>query len=336
MIDFRYHLVSIIAVFLALAVGIVVGANLLKPATEAILSKAAKDVTQRNKSLTQQNSLLQQQISADQAFARAGASRLIGHLLAGQSAVVIAAPGADGATISGVTTALKQADATVTGQVNLSSQFLDTSADTEQSLSTLAQRVRPAGVSLPTQAANAQIAGQQAAVQVIAASLVSKDAPTLSSTQSQNVLSAFAQQGYLSVSPASGRTTIPPATLAVLVVPSAPPAAGDSSPANLGLIALAVQLDQAGRAAVLAGPVAGSGSGSAINAVVNGSGQVSTVDDADTEIGQIIVVQALWDLLTGHQPASWGIGSGTAPSPAPTPSVTPSSAASTTATSGRP
>ena len=38
-IDFRYHLVSIIAVFLALAIGIVIGANALQPATEAVLQQ---------------------------------------------------------------------------------------------------------------------------------------------------------------------------------------------------------------------------------------------------------------------------------------------------------
>ena len=93
-IDFRYHLVSIIAVFLALAVGIAVGANALRP-TEAFLSKAASEVSKKNNSLTQQNAMLQQQINADQAFAQAGSTRLLAHLLTGQSAVLVTAPGAD-------------------------------------------------------------------------------------------------------------------------------------------------------------------------------------------------------------------------------------------------
>jgi hypothetical protein len=52
---------------------------------------------------------------------------------------------------------------------------------------------------------------------------------------------------------------------------------------------------------------------------------VATVDYADTEIGQIIVVQALDDLLTRHTAASYGVGPDAAPSPAPTPSQTPTS-----------
>lgn len=324
MIDFRYHLVSIIAVFLALAIGIAVGANALRPATEAFLSKAATAVTQKNKSLTQQNATLQQQINADQAFAQAAAPRLLGHLLTGQSAVVVTAAGADSSTISGVETALRQAGATVTGQVNLSSQFFDTSAPTEEALSTLAQQLKPAGVSLPGQAPDAQIAGQQAAAQLIAASLINKNGPALTTAQDQDILNGFANQGYLQVSAGNGGTTLPPATLAVVVIPSAPPAAGDSSPANLGLIAVAVQLQETGRGTVLAGPVAGAGSGSAIDEVVNGSAQVSTVDNADTEVGQIVVAQTLAELLAGHPAVSYGIAPGTAPSPAPVPSVTPS------------
>jgi len=329
-IDFRYHLVSIIAVFLALAVGIAVGANALRPATEAFLSKAASEVSKKNNSLTQQNAMLQQQINADQAFAQAGSTRLLAHLLTGQSAVLVTAPGADSSTISGIKTALGQAGATVTGQVNLSSHFFDDSAPTEEALSTLAQQLKPAGVSLPGQTPDAQIAGQQAAAQLIAASVVSKDAPALTTAQSQEVLSGFANQGYLQVSAQNGGTTLPPATLAVVVIPSTPPAAGDSSPANLGLIAMAVQLQGSGRGTVLAGPVAGSGSGSAIDEVVSGSGQVSTVDNADTEVGQIIVAQALAELLAGHPAASFGIAPGTAPSPAPTPSGSSSAIPSVT------
>ena len=39
MIDFRYHLVSIVAVFLALAVGIVVGAIALQPHVADVLNR---------------------------------------------------------------------------------------------------------------------------------------------------------------------------------------------------------------------------------------------------------------------------------------------------------
>ena len=49
MIDFRYHLVSIVAVFLALAIGIVVGSTALKP---AVLSGLQKTATRRRSGST--------------------------------------------------------------------------------------------------------------------------------------------------------------------------------------------------------------------------------------------------------------------------------------------
>ena len=75
---------------------------------------------------------------------------------------------------------------------------------------------------------------------------------------------------------------------------------------------LAEQLETNGQAAVLAGSPPGSGSGSAIDelsAAVAGS-QLSSVDNANTEIGQIMVAQALNLLLTGHKAASYGVVSG--------------------------
>ena len=61
----------------------------------------------------------------------------------------------------------------------------------------------------------------------------------------------------------------------------------------------------------------GSGSGSAIDELINGNTgiQVSSVDNADTETGQIIVAQALSYLLAGHKPAAYGVCTGAGPEP---------------------
>ena len=55
MIDFRYHLVSIVAVFLALAIGIVVGSTALKPAVLTTLQKTATAEKKRVDALYAQN-----------------------------------------------------------------------------------------------------------------------------------------------------------------------------------------------------------------------------------------------------------------------------------------
>lgn len=329
MIDFRYHLVSIVAVFLALAVGIVVGATALQGHVISALNTASQHELKANETLQSQKAQLKQQISADNAFGQAASGYLLSHLLQGQDVVLVTAPGADGPTVSGITTALQQSGATVTGQVSLSPQFFDTSATTQTTLTSLATQLAPAGVTLPTSTAIAQIPGQQAAGQVIAAAIMSRSglAP-VTSQESQSILSGFAQQGFLQISGPKGAASLSgPATLAVVVIPAVAPS-NASSPANLALVTLTHELAQAGTGALLAGSLPGSGPGSAIDAVTSGSAgvAVTTVDNADTAIGQIVVVQALRQLMNPHAtPTSYGVGPVAVPSPAPSTSPTPTS-----------
>jgi hypothetical protein len=340
-IDFRYHLVSIVAVFLALAIGIVVGATALPPHVTAGLDRASKIEEHEINSARSTIGKQLNQINSDQSFAQAAAPLLLANLLAGQKVVLVTTPGASGSTINGITSALELAGAKVTGQAQLQPAFFDTSASTENNLDALAQRVAPPGVTLGVPPAQptpiAQIAGQQDAAQVIASALVSTDSTDLPATETNTILTGFAQQGYLQVSPASGATALGQASLAVVVIPASPPSAGDTDPANLAVISVAEQLKLASRGVVMAGSYPGSGPGSAIDELINGNTgvQVSSVDNADHETGQIQVVQALSFLLAGHKPAAYGIYAGVVPTPAPTPSVTPSPTSSATAPAKR-
>jgi hypothetical protein len=326
-IDFRYHLVSIVAVFLALAIGIVIGASAIKPGVLNVLDNASS--REQRQISTQQANIrnLENQLSRDQAFAQANAPTLLHGLLAGQQVALVTAPGADAATVNGVSAALKLAGAEITTQAALQPSFFDTSAGTQISLKSLAVQVAPPGLLLQTTepGTNPLIAGQQEAARVLAAALVTKEGSDLAADQVNNILTRFAQQGFLQLNPAGGSAAAHQATLAVVIIPGSPPAAA-ADPANLALISVAEQLSQSSSShgVVLAGSLVGSGPGSAIDELSSGSAgaQLSSVDNADKEVGQILVVQALSYLLTGHQPAAYGTGG--VPSPAPTPSPTPS------------
>ena len=325
MIDFRYHLVSIVAVFLALAIGIVIGASALKPDVVKFFDNAS---TREQRTIsTQQANIrnLENQLASNQAFAQAAAPRLLSGLLAGQQVALVTAPGADATTVNGVTAALKLAGAEITTQAALQPSFFDTSAGTQISLKALAQQTAPPGLLLQTTGVNPLIAGQQEAAQVLAAALVTKEGADLPADQVNNILTRFAQQGFLQLNPAGGSAATHQATLAVVIIPGSPPAA-DANPANLALISVAEQLSlsSSSHGVVVASSLNGSGPGSAIDELSSGSAgaQLSSVDNADKEVGQILVAQALSYLLTGHKPAAYGTGA--VPSPAPTPSPTPS------------
>ena len=338
MIDFRYHLVSIVAVFLALAIGIVVGATALRTDLANTLQHLSAVEAKANAALYAHNGQLKDEIAADQAFGQAAEGNLLRGLLVGQQVVLVLAPGADSTTVDGVTSALQKSGAAVTGQVLLSQQFFDTGSANEQVLKnaarTTATSLAALGVALPSTAAAAQVSGQQAAAQVIAAAIVNKDGlATLTAKASQQVLTEFGNAGFLQVKGSGSASLGEQATMAVVVLPATVPPAKTSGPFNLALISLAEDLQQASKGAVLAGSLKGSGPRSAIDSVVSGSAGVTlmTVDNAETTIGQIIVAQALNQLLTGSaKPSAYGVRQKTVPSPAPTASPTPSASPSPT------
>ncbi|MGE5285819.1 MAG: copper transporter, partial [Micromonosporaceae bacterium] len=148
MIDFRYHLVSIVAIFLALAIGIVLGTTALNgPVTEG-LQRSLTSLNSDANSLRTQNAALQQQVSTADSFAQAAAPNLLGHLLDGQRVVLIAAPGASSQVQHGVSAMLQQSGATISGQIQLQDKFFDTSATTLSYLDQLSQDVKPADLTL--------------------------------------------------------------------------------------------------------------------------------------------------------------------------------------------
>lgn len=314
MIDFRYHLVSIIAIFLALAVGLVVGATALSGPVLAALQRAERRLNSEDAALLNERRALENQVSADQAFAAAAAPRLLPGLLTGEKVVLVQAPGADPTMTAGLTTALRLAGATVTGTVTLNSPFLDTSGANEVHLKALAQELaRTTDVPLPAQLSG-HVGAQQAAARVLAASLLTRSGTGLSPAYSRDILTGLSQGGYVTVSSAA----IQPASLAILVAPAGPPPQAGSEV----LVATAVALRNAGRGTVMAGGTQSVGANSVISAE-DFAGQVSTVDFADTESGQITTVWALRQLVDRKPPGQFGIRPQAVPTPAPTPSVTP-------------
>jgi Copper transport outer membrane protein, MctB len=327
-IDFRYHLVSIVAVFLALAIGIVVGSTALKPAVLTTLQKTATAEKKRVDALYAQNRQYQSQLGAAESYAQAGEHLALNGLLDGQRVVLVTAPGFPGGVVTEVTSALTVAGATVTGQVQLQSQFF--TAGTQSDLDTLNRQQTPAGVILRPGTPQAQ------AGELIASAILTKNGPTqlpagVADATGKSILRGYAAGGFLTISgnPAAR------ATLAVVIIPAAPPATSGPSSASQTLVTMAQQLNLADDATVVAGQLSGSGPGSAID-VMRSGGQAdhfSSVDNADTSIGQIVTAQALYEQMTAGKSGSYGAltsASAAGPSPAPTPS--PSTTATATAT----
>jgi Copper transport outer membrane protein, MctB len=333
-IDFRYHLVSIVAVFLALGLGLVLGSTTLKPSVLTGLEKTSSAEKRQIDHLYATQGQLTRQLSSNESFAQAASGQLLGHLLEGQRVVIVTAPGAPSGIASGVTQMLGKSGATVTGEVQMQPKFFDTTAASQTELSLLTQRLTPAGMTLLPGSAQAQ------AAQVLGSALLTRDgpgqpAPGQQDSASVSVLNGFAAGNFLSVSghPAAR------ATLAVVIPPASPPPVNASDAASQFLVTLAQKLHQAGQGTVVAGSIAGSVPNSAIDVMRSGrEGHMSSVDDADTVIGQIVVVQALFEQMHGGR-GSYGVTSSAdaaGPSPAPSASPTPTAVLGSASETPRP
>jgi hypothetical protein len=278
-------------------------------------------------SLLGEKQQLQAQISSENQVALANAPAMLNGILANQRVVLVLAPGAPGAVTSGVAQQLTTAGATITGQLQLDPSLFDTSAATSQKLTQIVQHwAQPASVTL-TGSAQAQ------ASELLAHVIMTPDTPGLPAQGERDPVSvqtvqALAGGGFLTKSGQPWDR----ATLAVLIIPASPQSTDDANPESQILVTLAQQLNLAGLGTVVAGTVAGSGPGSAIDVMRAGgrAGHLTSVDNADYAIGQIVVAQSLAERLHGRS-GSYGVTStataaGPSPPPSPAPTVSPTAA----------
>jgi Copper transport outer membrane protein, MctB len=337
-IDFRYHLVSIVAVFLALAIGIVLGSTELQGPTYNLLNQTTAKLQNELDQANSQRDMAQQQADLGENYVQAVQPVVLHNLLVGQRLLIITEPGAPASVITAISSAATQdAGATVTGQIALQPKFFDNSDATLDSLN----QVNLAMSQADNIVLNTGTAYQQQAAQVIASEIVqpnvSQPAASQQDTTAQTMLAAYANEGFLTI---SGQPSVP-ATLAVIVTPQTAPSDGSADPLDQLLVPVAEELAAKSSATVAAGVSADSGPGSPIAALraSTAASQVSTVDDADFVAGQSVVIQALAIQLNGGKPGSYGIANGAtavAPSPAPTPSASASPTATASPASKKP
>ncbi len=318
MIDFRYHLVSIIAIFLALALGLIVGASALRGSVTAQLRGQAAQLNKENKSLLAQKRETDQLNGYDGQVIQAIAPQVVAGRLKGESVVFVEAPGADEQMRAQTADIVSRAGARISGYVALQDKYLD--PNQLATLTELTDQLRPVGLTFP---ADAQ-PYDRAAIE-LAAALVTKQAGRLGQDDpaAGQVLSGFKAAGFLNF---SGQ----PATRATLAVVIAPAAASNDKNAdaeNKALVALPLALQEYGDGTVVVGNADAAAPGGMVKAVRDNDkadGHLSTVDTADSPSGRLTTVFAL-DGANNGKFGDYGIAGqdGAMPTPTPTPLTVP-------------
>ena len=119
MVDFRYHLVSLISVFLALSVGIILGAGPLQNSIGQALTGQVNSLRNDNAALKAENDTLENRAKQqDEALATLTPS-VLADSLTGQNVAIVRLPGVDDAALDSATTGLKAAGANIAINVTL-------------------------------------------------------------------------------------------------------------------------------------------------------------------------------------------------------------------------
>lgn len=296
MVDFRYHLVSIIAVFLALAVGIVVGTTALNGPVLDGLRRANNGLIKEKQGLQADVGDLRTEVATADGFATELAPGVLRGRLSGQRVLLVTTDGTPSQLVDQLTPLITQAGGTVGGRLRLQPDLL--AAGQGQLLEDLVAQVVPAGLTVPV----GEPVDRAAAV-LAAALLQGPFNEPVAVEDAQAVVSAFEEADLVDLSEEGPQ--IQPSSLVVVLTGPAPgeplDAAGNAS--NEALMSVVDALDSRSRGAVVAGPAEALLDGGAVREVrANGNldARVSTVDNAGGGVGQVVVVLALQEQAAGR------------------------------------
>ncbi|MFI5046710.1 MAG: copper transporter [Acidimicrobiia bacterium] len=291
MINFRFHLVSLIAIFLALALGVVIGAGVIDRGVVDALDNRLNRVEAKADQTQAENDRLHGQINENDGAIGALAKPAVASLFMNADVGLVAVRGVDGKRVSIATTSLQDAGARVTGVLWLERGW---KLDTEAEITAMAKAIgsssrRP--VTLRTQA-----------WQQLAARLA--EPPSLTSqTATDDVLHSLDAAGFVTFdapSTGGGVTQFPGAAASIVLVVGTE---GDVPSSDVVMpAATAIGAEQmplvVGDVYAQDAPDTGS-RGSAFSDLRNStlSTTVSTVDDLERPQGPATVALALAGLL---------------------------------------
>jgi hypothetical protein len=298
-INFRYHVVSLTAVFLALAIGLVVGTAALNGPVADSLKDQVSALSKDNSNFRDQANQYRDELNRTQDFAAELAPALLGGKLTGRRLLLLALPGSQD-YVDQVKTMLTLAGATVTAKVTVQDKFFDPANNTEL-LDLAEQGSQPTipAARLPlnsdgveTSSALLALALQQRTTEVAANDLTA-------------VLTAYTKQGYIAVD--KGAVGGAEATV---IVSGLPPVDKDAAKKTQSAVTLATQFATS-KPMVVAGNGVGDGNlVSEVRADPTLVKSISTVDNGTTTQGQVATALAVVERVVQGRVGQYGVSAG--------------------------
>jgi hypothetical protein len=311
MISFRYHVVTIVAVFVALAVGILMGSTLLDQGLVAEYQRRTSSLSDRVDQLTKQVQDEQSLTAILESFSAASRSPLVADRLVGSRVVLVTEEGVNLPDLNAVRQTLSGsggAGATIDGVLVLSSKL---SLEDPQVRSQVAAMLGRSASESPQRLSDEL--GRALAQRLATGAPTEVGAPDL--------LQELVQAGLVTLSDArEGPSGVGGLGASVTILSTAPTPV--LSPQNF-YVPFIQELVSTGTDTAATQPFA---SGSPFLGVIRGDdqidGKIVTVDNIEMVPGQVALVWGLEDLAAGKGGGDYGVTCGSC-SLAPSPQATP-------------
>jgi hypothetical protein len=309
-INFRFHLVSLIAVFLAMGLGILVGSTVVDQVIVDRLDREIRDVSHESNQLRSENSQLSDQMSRLGQFVQKSSAYAVADRLIDVPVAVVAEKGVGGSAVSSLLSTVRASGAEAPGVFWLTDKWLLNSPKDVRSL-----------------ASAARVSGDIAGVRMGALrALAAQFAAPASGSRVHDVITPLRSAGFIDFTDgkSSALDNFPARPAHVLFVTGT-----DSHLAATDTMLDMVQSSNARQSPVVVGEVYDAKNGDAASpkrgamvAPVRGdpslADHVSTLDDAELPQGPLTAVLALEQAGNGDI-GHYGYGEG-AHDPIPTPS----------------
>ena len=288
MISFRSHIASLVAVFLALAVGIVLGGGPLQRGADGGSDDASGDAVALAEAEAEVDRL---RAAADfnDAYARATRDRLVDEgLLRGRSITLVTMPSADEDQVTEIASYASGLGATIAGRVTIDDELVDVA--NRQLVEELGTRMRASAgdaLDIPATADGYERIGRLLGF-AIATEQPRGDVP--GEAAEEIMASLTTAELVLTEQPVERRGAL------VLVVAGEPEGTPDQRRGAGSIVSsLAAALDESAKGAVVVGPVESGARDGIVGAVrrSRAATQVSTVDVTDREAGIVLTALAL-------------------------------------------
>lgn len=278
MISFRYHIVSIAAVLLALAAGVVLGAGPLSDSDRVIGAGDAKTTSAEVADLQE----------FEDAYAQRTGGALVDGKLEDASVVFFTLPGARAEEVTGLQGAFEDAGASVVGTVALEGQLMDSKG--RQFAEGVAQQATQDVEGVTTDGESYTRIGS-----ALGRAFLDEETSDVDE-QARTISSAFSEGGLISLD----ETVNQRAQLAVMIA-GPEPASSDLGQGDIAA-AMADAFDSSGQGALFVGPSTSSDADGYLEALreSDAAANVSTVDVIDTAAGRLVATLAAAVELGGN------------------------------------